>query len=75
MASKRSIRAAIELTLRNLIVILSIPMMLGAFACGGEGKELSKCKARLQKYEREFQAMLWTALGYAICKMGVSDIG
>ncbi len=71
MASKRSIRAAIELTLRNPIAMLSIPLMLGAFAVRWRRKGIGHEQGKRQEYEREFQMMLWTALGYAMCKMAL----
>lgn len=71
MALKRSIRAAIELALRNPVVMLSIPLMLGAFAMRWRRKGIRHEQRETPEYEREFQMILWTALGYAICKMSL----
>ena len=73
MAIKRSIRAALELTLRNPIVMLSIPMILVAFAVRWRRRIYSQEQGvkpdNALEFEREFQMMVWTALGYAMCKL------
>ena len=70
-AAKRSVRSAIEITLRNPIVLSLIPIWLLAFAWNWR-KELDQgeCKS-VRIYDREFQTIVWLALGYAICKMGL----
>ena len=70
MAVKRAIRTSIELTLRNPIVAISIPMLMVAFAVGWRNGNSSRgCEAL--KCEREFQTIVWMALGYAMCKLGL----
>ena len=75
MAIKRSICAALELTLRNPIVLLSIPIILVAFAVRWRrriySQELGVRPDNALEFEREFQMMVWTALGYAMCKMAL----
>ncbi len=70
MAVKRAIRASIELTLRNPIAAISIPMLLVAFAVGWRNGSSSRGCVALE-CEREFQMIVWTALGYAMCKLGL----
>lgn len=70
MAVKRAIRASIELTLRNPIVAIAIPMLLVAFALGWRNGGSSRGCVALE-CEREFQMIVWTALGYAMCKLGL----
>ncbi len=70
MAAKRAIRASIELTLRNPIVMLSMPILLVAFAIGWRNRSANaECVAEV--YQREFQVIVWMAIGYAICKLGL----
>ena len=70
MAVKRAIRASIELTLRNPIVAISIPMLLVAFAIGWRNKSATGGCVALE-CQREFQMIVWTGLGYAMCKLGL----
>ena len=70
-AAKRSVRSAIEITLRNPIVLVTLPMWLMAFAWKWRKKlDERECKDSCI-FDREFQAIVWLALGYAICKMGL----
>ncbi len=71
MAVKRSIRASIELTLRNPIVMLSIPMLLIAFAFSWQRNGSANGRCVAVNDEKEFQVIVWTALGYAMCKLGL----
>ena len=71
LAAKRSMRQVIELTLRNPIVMLSFPILLAAFAFGwrlkgDESKQTSELKS-----DREFQTIVWTAIGFATCKLAL----
>ncbi len=70
MAVKRAVRASIELTLRNPMVAISIPMLLVAFAVGWRNRNSSMGCVE-SDWELEFQMIVWTALGYAMCKLGL----
>jgi len=70
-AAKRSARTAVELTLRNPIVLVSLPLWLIVFALNWRTKRESQDSEAAQTYDREFQTMVWLALGYAICKIGL----
>jgi len=75
MAAKRSVRVVIELTLRNPIAMVSIPIALIAFAVGWQRNNYESQPRNdrdfERDFEREFQMMVWTAIGYAICKLGL----
>lgn len=71
MAAKRSVRVVIELTLRNPIAMVSIPIALIAFAVGWQRNNHVSLPRNERDCEREFQMMVWTAIGYAICKLGL----
>jgi hypothetical protein len=70
-AAKRAVRNAIEITLRNPIVLVTLPMWLLAFAWNWQKKlDGHDCK-NVRVYDREFQTIVWLSLGYAICKMAL----
>lgn len=70
-AAKRSVRNAIEITLRNPVLLVSIPLGLLAFAWNWRKRNAMIESSIGRTYEREFQTMVWLALGYAICKIGL----
>jgi len=70
-AAKRSVRSAVEITLRNPIVLASLPLWLAAFAWNWKRQSASHDTVRVLNHDREFQTMVWLALGYAICKIGL----
>lgn len=70
-AGKRAVRASLELTLRNPISIFAFPLMLWAFATRWRRQSLGAELTVTSEYDAEFQMMVWTALGYAICKLGL----
>jgi hypothetical protein len=70
-STKRAIRTSVEITLRNPIVMLSIPLMLCAFAIRWRRKSLGVELARSIDFAYEFQWIVWTAIGFAVCKLGL----
>ncbi len=70
-AGKRAVRASLELALRNPMSIIAILLMLVAFAIRWRRQSLGVELAVASKHDAEFQLIVWMALGYALCKMGL----
>lgn len=70
-AAKRAVRASVEMALRNPVVMVAIPLMLAAFAIRWRRQKRGVELAEPTNDDGEFQLMVWTALGFALCKMGL----
>ena len=70
-AAKRSVRNAVEITLRNPVLLVSLPIGLLAFAWNWRKRNTTIERSGLGTYDLEFQTMVWLAIGYAICKIGL----
>ena len=70
-AAKRSVRVIVELTLRNPISLLSIAIAIIAFGAGWQCDTSDSRRGGNMEFEREFQMLTWTAIGFAVCKLGL----
>ncbi len=70
-AAKRAIRSSIEITLRNPVSMLAMPVMLVAFAVRWRRNVLALKLSEPPPDSAAFQLIVWTALGYALCKIGL----
>ena len=70
-AAKRAVRSSAEIVLRNPVVMISIPLMLWAFAVRWRRQLLGIRLTQAFDHSCEFQLMVWTAFGFALCKLGL----